>query len=314
VITVVAHPNIALSKYWGKRAGEGNVPAVPSLSITLGGLATTTRIELRDDVDADELVLGGAQVRGEPLARVATLLDAVRRAASANRFARVESTNDFPTASGLASSASGFAALSLAAVRAFGLDWSSSQVADLARKSSASAARSVFGGFVELDGEHARALAPPPTMDVRVLVCVTSEERKPVSSTEGMTRSAAGSPYYAAWLERAPEMHARIRGALARGDFVALGSETEASALAMHACAMAAGIVYFSGVTLEAMRTVRALREAGTSAFFTIDAGPHVKVLVRSEDAALAATWMRAVPGVLRVIECAPGEGARVVA
>jgi diphosphomevalonate decarboxylase len=314
MISVVAHPNIALSKYWGKRPGEGNVPAVPSLSVTLGGLSTTTRLELRDDLRADQLVLDGREVTGEPLARVTRLLDRVRAASGARRFARVESSNDFPTASGLASSASGFAALALAAVRAAGLDWTSAEVADLARRSSASAARSLFGGYVELDGESARQLAPASKLDLRVLVCVASEEKKAVSSTEGMSRSAAASPYYAAWLERAPEMHARMKDALARGDFEALGAEAEASALAMHACAMAAGVVYFRGVTLEAIRTVRALRDAGTPAFFTVDAGPHVKVLVRPNDAALAATWMRAVPGVLRVLESPLGEGARVVA
>lgn len=313
MITVVAHPNIALSKYWGKRPGAGNVPAVPSLSVTLEGLATTTRLEPRSDLATDELVLDGEAADARALSRAVALLDRVRHASGDARRARVASTNDFPTASGLASSASGFAALALAAVRAYGLDWSEAQVADLARESSASAARSLFGGFVELDGARAAQVAPPTKLPLRVLVCVTTEAPKTVSSTDGMNRSAE-SPYYAAWLARAPELHAVLREALARADFEGVGAAAEASALAMHACAMAAGVVYFNGATLEAMRSVRALRDRGTPAYFTVDAGPHVKVLVRPDDAALAVTWMRAVPGVVRVIEAGVGQGARVVA
>lgn len=310
--TVLAHPNIALSKYWGKRPGEGNVPAVPSLSVTLSGVSTTTHVELRDDLREDRFVLDGEAQAGEPLARVVRLLDRVRAARGHTKFASVESRNDFPTASGLASSASGFAALALAAVRAFDLDWPAERVADLARQSSASAARSLFGGFVELEGENARPVAPAEHLPMKVLVCVTTEQKKAVSSTDGMKRSAESSPYFEAWVAKAPEMHARVKRALLARDFEALGAAAEASALAMHATAMAAGLVYFNGVTIEATRSVRALRDKGTPAFFTIDAGPHVKVLVRPEDAALAATWMRAVPGVLRVIEAGIGEGARV--
>jgi diphosphomevalonate decarboxylase len=317
VIRAIAHPNIALSKYWGKRAGDGNVPAVPSLSVTLDGVATTTSLTLEDDLREDRFVLDGEPQTGPERARVSRLLDRVRAASVAAgmrpRFAVVESSNDFPTAAGLASSASGFAALAVAAVRAFGLDWSAERVADLARRSSASAARSIFGGFVELEGETTRVTAQTDHLPLKVLVCVTTESKKELSSTEGMIRTTDTSPYYAAWLESAPKLHARVKNALLSRDFEALGNAAEASALAMHACAMSAGVMYFNGVTVEAMRSVRALRDKGTPAFFTVDAGPHVKVLVRPEDASLAATWMRAVPGVLRVLECGVGEGAKVI-
>ena len=147
----IAHPNIALSKYWGKRAGGGNFPAVPSLSVTLAGLATRTRVTLRRRARR-------RPARPRRQARRAGRRGSRRRAPRSRaprrgrtRAARdVESANDFPTASGLASSASGFAALALAAARAAGLDWDAARVSDLARRSSASAARSLFGGFVEL--------------------------------------------------------------------------------------------------------------------------------------------------------------------
>jgi diphosphomevalonate decarboxylase len=316
----IAHPNIALSKYWGKRAEEPsarreerNVPAVPSLSVTLAGLSTTTSVTFDPRLTADSLELNGVETSGTPLVRAKELVDRVRAHAKRTTFARIVSKNDFPTASGLASSASGFAALALAAVRAGGLDWSAERVADLARRSSASAARSVFGGFVELDGEQARAVAPKSTLGLRVLVCVTTEESKSVSSSDGMRRTAETSPYYAAWLEAAPRIHASLRDALLASDFPRVGELAESSALAMHASAMAAGVVYMSGATLAALAEVRAIREGGVHAYATIDAGPHLKCLVQDANAARVKERLERLPGVLRVLDASPGDGARIL-
>lgn len=313
-ITAIAHPNIALSKYWGKREGAGNFPAVPSLSVTLRGMATRTRVAFDPELRADRFVLDGHEADGT---RVTALLDRVRGAMGAPRFAEVVSQNDFPTASGLASSASGFAALAVAATRAAGLDWDAAQVSDLARASSASAARSIFGGFVELAaGERAASVvAPAEHLDLYVVVAVASEAKKATGSTDGMRRTAATSPYYAAWLEDAPRTHARLRAALLAKDFSAMGELAEASAMAMHASAIAAGIVYWNPATLAALSTVRELRAAGTAVYATIDAGPHVKVLaLGARDAGIAAAALSAAPGVLRVFETRPGAAAHVEA
>jgi len=309
----LAHPNIALSKYWGKREGGGNVPAVPSLSITLAGLATTTRVTFDDALTSDALVLNGAPASPLAVGRVAELLDHVREASGIGARARVVSTNDFPTASGLASSASGFAALAVAAVRAAGLDWGAERVADLARRSSASASRSIFGGFVELDGEITRAVAPAGHIDLRVLVCVTTEGAKSVSSRDGMAVTAAKSPYYSAWLSEGPRIHSALRDALVRGDLATTCALAEESALAMHASAFAAGIVYVSGATLEALAAVRELRADGVMAYATMDAGPHLKCLVHARDAERAKERLGRSPGVLRIIEAVAGEGARPI-
>ncbi len=321
--TAIAHPNIALAKYWGKREGGGNVPAVPSLSVTLAGMSTTTKVSFDATLVDDELVLNGVVQAPDARTKVraSQLLDRVRAAAGPELHtsrARIVSTNDFPTASGLASSASGFAALALASVRAAGLDWSAEQVADLARRSSASAARSVFGGFVELDGGPtsdgaARAVAGPKSLDLRVIVCVTTEAEKATSSTDGMGTTQANSPYYAAWVADAPESHSLMRAALLAGDFTRVGELAERSALAMHACAMAAGIVYVTGATLAALDEVRAMRASGLATYATIDAGPHLKCLVRASELAAARARLERVPGVLRLIEATPGDGARLV-
>jgi len=316
----VAHPNVALSKYWGKRPGDGRFPAVPSLSVTLAGLATHTRVRFDRGLADDRVVLDGLAGDVRTHSRVVELLDRVRAAAGEGRRAEVVSRNDFPTASGLASSASGFAALALAATCAAGLDWGPHRVSDLARRSSVSAARSIYGGFVELgvgppaalerDVLAAQPLAAADHLPLAVLVCVTTEGSKAIGSSEGMRMTIERSPYSRAWLDEAPRLHQSLRAAVLANDFQRVGELAEASALAMHASAIAAGVIYWTGATLQALSTVRALRQEGTPAFATIDAGPHVKVLSRPADAGRVRDAMQATPGVERVIDARPGEGA----
>ncbi|MDP9151946.1 MAG: diphosphomevalonate decarboxylase, partial [Myxococcota bacterium] len=327
--TAEAHPNVALSKYWGKRAGAGNYPAVPSLSVTLAGLTTRTSVRFDDSLADDRLRVhagsaldptedrAGKDTLGEPRRRVIELLDRVRHAAGERRRADIRSRNDFPTASGLASSASGFAALALAAVRAAGLDWDAARVSDLARRSSASAARSLFGGFVELRAAGvtpsadcvlaAQPLAPSGHLPLAIVVAVTTNAPKSIGSTEGMRRTMDRSPYAQAWLREAPRLHGLLREALLARDFERVGELSEASALAMHASALAAGVTYWNGGTLEALATVAALRRSGTLAYATIDAGPHVKVLTRPHDSAAVGAALKATSGVIRIIEAFPG-------
>jgi diphosphomevalonate decarboxylase len=320
--TARAHANIALAKYWGKAAAVGNVPAVPSVSITLGALTTTTSVRFDPALGADELTLDGRTAGAGALERVSRLLDEVRARAGIRDFASVRSANDFPTASGLASSASAFAALTLASARAAGLALSAEDASDLARRASASAARSVFGGFVRLDAGSAgqrylaaSPLAPPDHWPLRVVVAVTSDKPKPTGSTAAMNHTAATSPFYPAWLELAPRLAERVQRAIAERDLARLGEAAEHSALAMHACAMAAApaVVYFEPATLAVLAAVRALREQGVAAFATMDAGPHVKVVTLPEHAPRVDGALRAVPGVLRTIASGLGGDATVL-
>lgn len=314
VAEAIAHPNIALAKYWGKRPGTTDVPAVPSLSVTLDGLVTRTRVTVDPGLTADEFVLGGRPAAAAVTAKTSTWLAGVRARAGHGQFARVESTNDFPTSSGLASSASGFAALAVAAAHAYGLELSAGELAALAQRGSTSAARSLFSGFAELVPEQpARQVAAPTHLPLVVLVCVTTEAEKELSSRVAMARTIAHSPYYEPWVRFATDNFAIQRAALLAGDWDALGPAIEASAFAMHASAMAAGIVYFNDVTLRLAARVRALRDEGISVWASMDAGPHVKVFSRANEADRAAAALGAVPGVLRVIRATPGLGARLV-
>jgi diphosphomevalonate decarboxylase len=312
----LAHSNIALAKYWGKRDIERNLPDVPSLSLTLAALSTTTLVRFDPDARADEVTLNGAPAEEGAAAKIRTLLDRVRREAGLAWHAQVITGNDFPTASGLASSASGFAALALAALGAAGLSWPSPAVSALARASSVSAARSIFGGFVAL--EAGAAQAEPVAIDttaLRMVIAVTQTAPKKVGSTQGMLRTQDTSPYYEAWRSAAPRIYSELRGALARGDLERVGEAMEQSTLCMHATMLAAApaISYFSPQTIAAMDCVRDLRAAGTFAYFTMDAGPHVKVLTLADRAERVRRELETVPGVHRVLVSAAGAGARIV-
>jgi diphosphomevalonate decarboxylase len=130
-----------------------------------------------------------------------------------------------------------------------------------------------------------------------------------------MERTALTSPYYRGWLASVPFDLDEARTAVVARDLAALGAVAERSALRMHACALAADphILYWNPATVAAMATVKGLRASGTSAFFTIDAGPHVKVLCRSADAPRVQAALAATPGVMRVLVLAPGKGAHIL-
>jgi len=321
-VTAVAGTNIALVKYWGKRDVALNLPAAGSLSLTLDRLGTRTTVAF-DDGERDRFVLDGAPAGDAATTRVSTFLDRVRASAQIARRALVTSENSVPTAAGLASSASGFAALALAATRAAGLELPAPELSALARIGSGSAARSIFGGFVEMargvrpDGSDAIA-RPMPEGDgweVRLVVAITAAGPKAIGSTAAMTHTARTSPYYEAWVAGVPADLTAARAAIAARDLAALGVIAERSALRMHAAAMAAdpAIIYWNAATVAAIAAVRALRAGGTPAFVTIDAGPHVKALCRAADADAVAAALRAVPGVSETLIAAPGPGARVV-
>lgn len=311
--TAIACSNFALCKYWGKSDPAENLPAVPSLSMTVAALTTRTTVEpLEDGASEDRVVLDGRRADARTVARVSEQLDRLRELAGRGSRFLVTSDNSFPTGAGLASSASAFAALTAAAAHALGLSLGPDDLSDLARRASASAARSVHGGFVELPAGavgQARLVAHrvpvAPALDLRLLVAVTSESPKAVGSRDGMNRTMRTSPYYAAWLEQAPEELSAARAALAAGDLSTLGEVVERSALRMHASAIAAvpAVLYWTAGTVDAMGAVTRMRERGVLAYFTMDAGPHVKVICGAADAPAVRASLSSVRGVLRVIE-----------
>jgi diphosphomevalonate decarboxylase len=314
-----AGANFALIKYWGKADARLNVPAVGSISITLDSLYTETEVVLDETLARDELVLDGRR-RDEDVAKISACLDLLRAKAGVTTRARVTSRNNFPTGAGLASSASGFAALVRAAEATLDLDLTPRERSIVARQGSGSAARSIFGGFVEMhagnaqDGSDsfAEPLLDAAEWPLEVVIAVTATGEKDVGSRSGMTRSATSSPYYAAWVAEQPADLAAARSAIRARDFAALAELAEHNCLKMHATALAARppLVYFNGATVECLHAVRRLRAAGVPVFFTIDAGPQLKAVCAPGARAAVEAKLRAVPGVLDLLTSRLGSGA----
>lgn len=319
MVTAIAQSNIALSKYWGKRQLEYNLPAVGSISLTLSGLSTRTRVE---ESAEDRILVGGAPAPGAFAQRAKRFLELLRGEAGTTQRLTVDTENTFPTGAGLASSASGFAALTVAAARVLGLDRDTKALSILARQGSGSAARSLFGGFVEWHRGHrddgsdsfAEPIAPEQHWDIRMLVVITSEKEKSQSSTDGMNLTRDTSPFYAAWVDHSESNLARMRESILNRDLTRVGELTEASCLQMHAVMLSGtpGLLYWNPATLALIHAVRSLRQQGTECYFTIDAGPQVKILCKGEDAARLEQRLSELPGVVRILSAGPGPAARI--
>jgi len=317
-----AQPNIALVKYWGKRDVALNLPVVGSLSITLDSLWTRTEVRFAPGSTQDRISLNGRSDEAA-VRRVVNCLDLLRQRAGVDWGAAVESHNNFPTAAGLASSASGFAALVCAGARALHLDLSETDLSRLARRCSGSAARSIFGGYVEwargelADGSDsvAHPLLPPNAWPLRVAVAITSTAAKEVGSSEGMRRTAQSSPFQASWIATQDADLGMARNAILTRDFEALALVSEHSCLKMHALALAAepGLLYWNGATVECMHRVRALRREGMPVFFTVDAGPQLKAVCTAQAVGQVKAALREVPGVLDVLDSGLGAGVRSI-
>lgn len=315
-----ANVNIALIKYWGKapaeRAVDVNLPAVPSLSLTLGELYTETRVRFAPDQSDDTIVLDGVALAGEERARAVALLDELRRRTDIAAAFAITSTNHVPTAAGLASSASGMAALAAAAGRCAGLtvERDAALLSELARIGSGSAARSVFGGWVAWQGRAAYPVAPVDHMPVAVVIAVVGKGKKAVGSRDGMNHTMRTSPYYAGWVQQAQATFDDALDALHTRDFSRLMTAMERSTWRMHASGMAADppVFYWQPASLAALQEVAALKGEGIVCGATLDAGPNVKVFCRPSDAGVIAERLASVAGVKETIVSSAGAGIQV--
>lgn len=313
----VAHPNVALIKYWGKRSVAGNLPATGSLSLVLGGLATTTSVHFDARLAADVVRLNDGE-DAETTRRVTACLDELRRAAGVSSCAVVDSQNDFPTGAGLASSASGFAALVVAGAGALGLDLRPQRLAEIARLGSGSAPRSLLGGIVLLTNRSATTdceqVASAADWPLEVVVAVTMAGPKSTSSRTGMALSEQTSPFYAAWVQtHAADLEAGLAAVRAR-DFPALAEVAEHNCLKMHAVMLSTrpALLYWTPGTVACLHRIRELRRSGVPVFFTVDAGPQVKAVCLPSAAERVAAELAGLPGVLEVLRSPLGEGARL--
>ena len=286
--TAIAHPNIALVKYWGKRDRGLNLPAVPSLSVTLAPFQTETTVEW--GVERDLFVINGNLAQGSDAERIGTFLDLIDPERPA---VHIDSNNNFPTAAGLASSSSAFAALALAATQAAGQSPTLAELSVLARQGSGSASRSLWGGFVTwshgelLDGtdSHGHPIANESHWDLRVLVALVSDQKKAISSRAGMNRTQETSPLFEGWVTSALADVEEAESAVKNRDLERLGTVMEHSTMKMVGTMFSAqpAVVYMKPATVAVLHAVAELRTNGTPAWATMDAGPNVKVLTTPE-------------------------------
>ena len=311
-----AQPNIALVKYWGKRDIARNLPAVGSLSITLDELYSRMSVEFLDRPGADELSVNG-ESNTEMLPRVSACIDQI--AGEDRSAARIQSETNFPVAAGLASSASAFAALVMATYASAARIADTLTMARVAGSVSGSAARSLYGGIVELstgdDEIEVWPIAGSDDWPLKVIVAVTETGQKMVSSGEAMIRSAETSPFYDSWVERQPEDLTAARVAVEHRDFEQLAAVAEHNCLKMHTVMWTSRppVVYWNSATIKCMDAVRELQKKSVPVFFTIDAGPQVKAVCLPSAEESVRNTLAGIDGVVTTYSSGLGPGARML-
>jgi len=318
--TVEAPSNIALIKYWGAKDLDRAVPYAPSLSMTLRACRTRTTVEFSggDDCSDDVFVAdeNGTLRPADEAFRTPVVqhLDRLRDWTGRSGACRVATRNSFPSGAGIASSASGFAALTLAAVRAMGRTPDAAESSVLARRSgSGSAARSVRGGYVEWprgDEGTAAQLLTADHWDLRNVIAVVETDPKEVSSREGHRR-APTSPFFETRLDHLDRRLETVRSALQDRDMSKLGDAVETEGIELHIIAMSSTppIYYWRPATLAVLEAVRDLRGAGVAAYATMDAGANVHVICPPDAEPQVADRLEALPEVHYTIRDGVGSG-----
>ncbi|HKY74030.1 MAG TPA: diphosphomevalonate decarboxylase [Patescibacteria group bacterium] len=319
-VTVKASSDLALVKYWGKKDEKLRLPENGSVSMILNGLDTVTTVEFQEQLKSDSIVIQN-EADEEETSRVSKHLDRIRSLAHISMFAKVVSQNTFPKGTGLSSSGSGFAALTIAGTKAVGLELSERELSILARQGSGTACRCVCGGFVEwLDGNtsdesYSVSRFPSSHWDIRDVVAVVSEDKKTVSSTEGHA-AAHTSPFYQQRLLHVSEKIQRVLDAIKRKDFEQLGTLVETETLEFHSILLTSTpplIAWYPG-TVEVMRTVQTLRKNGIPAYFTINTGFNVHVLTLPEHENVVQETLSKLPSVQKTILATVGNAPTEVA
>lgn len=316
-----AHTNIALVKYWGKKDQKLIIPQTDSLSLTLDKFFTDTTVEFDNSLDQDQLFIDGQQVAPNKLGKVTRVLDQVRLLSQQPCFAKVKSHNNVPMAAGLASSASAFAALALAASTAAGLKLSQRELSRLARRGSGSATRSIFGGLVEWHAgtDDASSYAEPIMEHVdfglEMMAILIDTHRKKVSSRGGMQLSVETSPFYEAWRTVVAHDMTAMKAAIQHRDIPQIGHIAEENAMRMHALTLSAdpAYTYFDGGTIKAINLIKGLRNQGLNCYYTVDAGPNVKVIYDHQDRQRIINQLAPVFGEDHLIIAQPGPGAHLI-
>lgn len=318
--TAKAPANIAFIKYWGKKNEKLNLPLSSSISMNLSRVFTTTTVEFAPVYKKDVFEFTKEKATFKEKGRVFDQLDRIRKKTGITQYAKVISENNFPKGIGIASSAAGFAALTLAGTSAAGLSYSQKGLSILARLGSGSACRSIPDGFVEWkmgvssETSYARSIFPPEYWDLRNIVVIVGGKEKKISSTEGH-RLAPTSPFFK---ERISVLEAKVKKMkrlIKEKRFTEFGIAIEEEAINMHTIMMTSKppIFYWLPKTLEIMRLVWQWREKGLKIYFTIDAGPTLHLICQGRDEKRVLAKLGKIRGIRKIVSNKPAKGAYLV-
>ena len=315
-VTAIAHPNFALIKYWGKANSGLNIPAMSSISLTIDSLTSTTTISRNEEFGENIWILNGT--KQDDLSQIKPTIEHLNKISNNDHGCIIESNNNFPTSAGLASSASGIASLVVAYNRLFNLEMSHDQLIKTSMLGSGSAPRSLFGGFVFLDVEdqvNCKTIVHPEDWKLSVIICVTDDREKKFSSREGMEISRMTSPLYQSWLGSNKADIEIATTAIAERNIGKLGEVAEQNCYRMHEVMKTSTpeINYMTERTMNCIEDIKAIRKNGTDLFFTVDAGPQVKIVCDPDNKDLIKESFMNKSYVLKVIEAKIGPGARVI-
>ncbi len=315
--TAIAHPNIALIKYWGKSSITGNIPAMSSISLTVDALESKTKISFPNNLNEDTWILNGS--KQSSLERIKMPFNELIKRSKVRDACLIESDNNFPTAAGLASSASGIASLVTALSHALELELSLKQMIELTMLGSGSAPRSLFSGFVSLDvaGDTitCNTILEGNQWPLEVIICVTSFDQKEISSRVGMEISRKTSPLYNNWVDNHQKDFQTAMAAIQSRKFTQLGTVTIDNCLKMHQVMRTSqpSIDYWNKTTHAVVQQVQILQERGREVFYTIDAGPQVKIICQPDLTEEVVFEINKIPGIESIIKCGLGQGARLI-
>lgn len=308
-ITAIAPSNIAFTKYWGRKDETLRLPENGSISMCLSNLLTTSTVEFSENYAEDQITITGE----EETARTVEHLNRIRKMANMDLKAKVVSKNNFPSGTGLSSSASGFAALTLAACKAAGLNLSEKELSILARQGSGSACRSIPSGFVEWEDSYATQIFPPDYWSIADVVAIVSEGKKEVPTSLGQ-QTATSSPFMKVRLERMKEKNERIKKLIAQKDFEHFGELVEQEALELHTIMLTQTppLIYWTPGTLRIMKLVSHWRNEGLPVYFTINTGQDIHLICEQENTDKVKDKLKNLEEVKDIIVNMPGGGAKI--
>lgn len=284
-VTVRSYANIAIIKYWGKKKEKEMVPATSSISLTLENMYTETTLSpLPADARADEFYINGQLQNEAEHIKMCKIIDRYRTEGAG--FVRIDTKNNMPTAAGLSSSSSGLSALVKACNAYFQLGLDRKELALEAKFASGSSSRSFYGPIAAWDKDSGEIYPVETDLKLAMIMLVLEDQKKPISSRDGMKLCVETSTTFDEWIRQSEQDYKDMLVHLKENDFEKVGVLTEKNALAMHATTKTANppFSYLTDASYEAMDFVRQLREQGESCYFTMDAGPNVKVLCLEKD------------------------------